>query len=208
MSHLSFPLPVAVLLRRIFNVLSSLAVSNQYLSMRKDGEAKTGVLEIKGLSLSDRTSIRSAEKLVAASSWPNTGTPNHAVSSFRITYNILFTIFQGSKGSESLLQKQRSHWKPLAFSKDWHVRHTHFISFDEGNEKDPVHEDVDENSIYSPSPPPPRSDPPDETDPGEQPLPPIYELMLHPTLFDPVRKPRNPIVLCHGMSFKLVCART
>ena len=31
---------------------------------------------------------------------------------------------------------------------------------------------------------------------------PIAALMRHPTLFDPVRIPRNPIVLCHGASFR------
>ncbi|KAF9046276.1 Alpha/Beta hydrolase protein [Panaeolus papilionaceus] len=28
---------------------------------------------------------------------------------------------------------------------------------------------------------------------------PIHQLLLHPTLFDPVRTPRYPIVLCHGL---------
>ena len=29
---------------------------------------------------------------------------------------------------------------------------------------------------------------------------PIQELLLNPILFDPVRRPRFPIVLCHGLS--------
>lgn len=31
-----------------------------------------------------------------------------------------------------------------------------------------------------------------------EPLSPIQELLLHPLLFDPVRRPRYPLVLCHG----------
>lgn len=59
---------------------------------------------------------------------------------------------------------------------------------------------------YRQSPPPPsfppsRPNSPHEADSTEQPLPPIYRLMQNPLLFDPVLKPRNPIVLCHGMCF-------
>jgi hypothetical protein len=42
---------------------------------------------------------------------------------------------------------------------------------------------------------PPRQQP--RTEPTRE-LSPIEQLLINPTLFDPVRKPRYPIVLCHG----------
>lgn len=34
---------------------------------------------------------------------------------------------------------------------------------------------------------------------------PIYQLMNNPALFDPLRPPRDPVVLAHGGSMSLVC---
>jgi len=32
----------------------------------------------------------------------------------------------------------------------------------------------------------------------------IHQLLVHPALFDPIRTPRYPIVLCHGQAAKLL----
>lgn len=51
----------------------------------------------------------------------------------------------------------------------------------------------------SPTPNPINRSPSDHDDiTTDTPISPIYQLFLNPTLFDPIRKPRNPIVLCHG----------
>lgn len=53
-------------------------------------------------------------------------------------------------------------------------------------------------------PPPPPPPPPRPSSPSSSPPPPppdtLHQLLHSPLLFDPVRKPRYPIVLCHGQS--------
>ncbi|KZT53201.1 alpha/beta-hydrolase [Calocera cornea HHB12733] len=59
----------------------------------------------------------------------------------------------------------------------------------------------------SASPPPPPSGPgreqpqpqPQRPRPTHVPNTPLYQLYFHPALFDPIRTPRLPIVLCHGL---------
>jgi len=67
-------------------------------------------------------------------------------------------------------------------------------------------------------PPPPnrkRSEEPEKhrREPEKEPLevprietPPdiVHQLLVHPALFDPIRTPRYPIVLCHGQAAKLL----
>ena len=71
------------------------------------------------------------------------------------------------------------------------------------------HEDMSEKNLEHYDKQPPSSPPqfqnhnnPPQQDQSEklESLSQIQELLLHPTLFDPVLAPRYPIVLCHGMA--------
>lgn len=89
--YVFFPPPVALFLRRVFNVLSTLAVSNQYLAtrreVRRNGDAKGSliaaglVLSIQNPDIKALAGVGSTEKLVAEPmGWLDAGTPIDAGS--------------------------------------------------------------------------------------------------------------------------------
>ncbi|THG98575.1 hypothetical protein EW145_g7402 [Phellinidium pouzarii] len=187
MHYLSLSIPVVQFLRRLFNVISSFAISNQYLLVQR-ADLDTGRDSFSKQNLSrlsyENTPVRS-EKLLASRVEPLADT-HHSDAPLYTRLNLL------------------RFWKsPLRQSPP--LRQKHSVSSDENNNETLFHGNLDENVSPQepPSPPPspsPRLPPPD-TNLNEQSLSPIHALMLNPTLFDPIRKPRFPIVLCHGAHF-------
>ncbi|KAL5501802.1 hypothetical protein ACEPAH_9062 [Sanghuangporus vaninii] len=175
MRSLSLPIPVALFIRRLFNVFSSITISNQYLLARKSEVISSGVDERSSGDASRSTGV-------------------------------------GAVGSEVMTTRQnsamlgdsneRAHWdrlKPWPWSiakKRAMPRQTHSASVEEVKHR----ESFDEKSLPPSDPLPSRRDPtPSPRTNPNLPLSPIYTLMNNPTLFNPVRIPRNPIVLCHGL---------
>ncbi|EJC98498.1 alpha/beta-hydrolase [Fomitiporia mediterranea MF3/22] len=181
MQSLSLPVPVAVFIRRLFNVFSSITVSSQYYLLQKaeSESGKDGRINGKALRRSEGSPVRS-ETLLARS-----------------------VKGQGERDTANLFL--HSHWGRL---KPWPwntasahpTRRAHSVSVDEANSQGSVEENQPTEKPTPPSTPSPerRTPPTSHTTPNE-PLTPIYSLMLNPTLFDPIRAPRNPIVLCHGL---------
>ncbi|KAH8114762.1 alpha/beta-hydrolase [Phellopilus nigrolimitatus] len=180
MYHLSLPLPVARFLRQLFNVFSSLAVSNQYLLLQKV-ELEAGRETSAGSGApndSENTRIRSESLLNSELD----DTPN----------------YRNPDGIHYTRWSRLRLWN-MTMRQSVPPRQAHSISFDQSSKSDSTDADLDEK--YSPpkSAPPPSSRPPPSGARSNEPLSPIDALMLNPTLFDPVRKPRYPIVLCHGL---------
>ena len=100
----------------------------------------------------------------------------------------------------------RAHWGrlkpwPWSVSKEQSApRRTHTTVIDEGKHQGSFNneKEFDEKSMPPNDPPPSRPDPAPSRARSDAPLSPIYTLMNNPTLFNPVRIPRNPVVLCHG----------
>lgn len=131
---LTFHVPVGLFLRRIFNVASSLTVSNYYFLYRKKGDER--------------------EKEVDA-----------CMRSRETARGILHTVEEP--------RSQENDAKALGAAVSSHL-----------------------NTQA------PRQPKPNKTEP-ERPPSVIQKLMTNPTLFNPIRKPRNPIILCHGESYLL-----
>ncbi|KAJ7057127.1 Alpha/Beta hydrolase protein [Mycena amicta] len=137
MTGTGISVPVVVLLRRLFNAISTLSVSKEYLLLRKQRKE----LEEKR-SASLKASL-SAE--LEHDSHPSAELPPHA---------------------------------------------------------SPSHPQPHPNPQPQQPPPPepePRPQPRDEPKQPPEPIDAIHQLLHHPALFDPLRTPRYPIVLCHGL---------
>lgn len=73
------------------------------------------------------------------------------------------------------------------------------FTYDQPSEPEYANEKSPQPSQPSPSPSTPDPvRPSDQDTPIKNVISPIHQLLLSPVLYDPIRKPRNPIVLCHG----------
>ncbi|KAL5519824.1 hypothetical protein ACEPAG_1484 [Sanghuangporus baumii] len=174
MRSLSLPIPVALFIRRLFNVFSSITISNQYLLARKSEAISSGGDEGPSGDVSGSTSVGDVRSEV-------------------------MTTRQNSVLADT---NSRAHWdrlKPWPWStakKQATPRRTHTASIDEVKHRG----STDEKSVPPSDPPRSKRDPtPHPRRNSNLPLSPIYTLMNNPTLFNPVRVPRNPIVLSHGL---------
>jgi len=186
MTYLSVPFPVARFLKRLFNVVSSLTISNQYLLRQKAdgngsiGAAKDGknLLSLIGGGLGGPELLASGQ--TAASS---------VVAAVRAqrTDGVTYTRWsrQGtstSRSAHSLTSEDTSQTEHHASEEFSNTRHSEQSGM---SSRGPSPNHQDESSTSNAR--------------RNEPLSPIQELLLHPLLFDPVRKPRYPLVLCHGL---------
>ena len=157
--------PVVQILRRLFNVVSALALAQRYVghaiipkyASQKDEVTWNGVDEVKHV-LEGVASLRSADEVDKNVTAPS-------------------------------LLAQWSTYLTSALS-----------SREQTYEDDRTNLQYDTASNMNANPDPlPRPEPKD--------ISPIQQLLFNPTLFDPVRKPRFPIVLCHGETMSSMSGR-
>ncbi|KAI9507780.1 alpha/beta-hydrolase [Russula earlei] len=171
MSNIWFPLPVASLLRRIVNVLSSLSITHPYL--------------LPTPSTDKNSPERTSHWATRIQWWGGRHEAQGHVPWTTIVENGLGDILQASSGNLSVPWFHRSARLSV-------FRHDEQLSDPTRTEK--IH--------YTPDPsshPQEPSEPADSANKDNKNLDEIHHLMLNPVLYDPLRTPRYPIVLCHGL---------
>ncbi|CAK5278131.1 unnamed protein product, partial [Mycena citricolor] len=179
MNGIAFPVQVALLFRRLVNVVSTLAVSKQYSlwdqrtveEHEKQGTTDWNLTENKlGSSCAQSSSDSRSSTLLA---------PSPIVSQTSWT-NLSFAA-EPLGGYQSSLPSTTDRTLPPSRSP---------VPIPWPQPRKPSHE---------PSPNPPRSQNTDQPsrDPAELDI--IHTLLANPALADPIRVPRYPIVLCHGL---------
>ncbi|KAG6812104.1 hypothetical protein H0H92_004333 [Tricholoma furcatifolium] len=178
MNSVYFPAHVVLVLRRIVNVISTLSISNQYILLK---QAQADEERAKPLTVKPQTSLQQLERRESPKwnslrnwDWSRTMGFNNVVNSVD---DVVDTI--GNRWS----------W-PALLSTFTQV-------------------EVPMYPIDPPPPPKPQKDdrrtdiptrlPPPESTHVPQSPDTIHQLLQNPTLYDPVRTPRYPIVLCHGL---------
>ncbi|KLO15953.1 alpha/beta-hydrolase [Schizopora paradoxa] len=183
MTYLSVPIPVARLLKRLFNVVSSLAISDQYLLVQKaDGNGSAVVP--KDASWMTPSSLPAGGAELSSPGVEQTTSVAAALRARNfegVTYTRRGTSL--SRGAHSLASDDVS-------QNSDHDRH--------GTDRYSSGGRVQQPRTPPRIPSPYHQDESSNTRRNE-PLSPIQELLLHPLLFDPVRRPRYPLVLCHGL---------
>ncbi|KAJ7135453.1 Alpha/Beta hydrolase protein [Mycena crocata] len=170
MSGISFPVQVALLLRRLVNVISTLSVSNQYLLLKQAREE-------------DKFKRGSEEKQ-----------PSRTVLDSLRVLEWRWVLWNSTTiDSESIVHASPAlpwwSWPTFAMSSQ--------TQKDSGSNVN-NHATKRPKPRTSPKITPSESSPPEiEQDPSK--LDAIHQLLLHPALFDPIRTPRYPIVLSHGL---------
>ncbi|KAJ6591130.1 Alpha/Beta hydrolase protein [Mycena vulgaris] len=170
MSGISFPVQVALLLRRLVNVISTLSVSNQYLLQTQTTAEEKAAGEIEG-----KQPTRNVLNSLKILDWrwvlrnPTTESGPSVVHAFADTrpwwlWPTLVMSGQIQRDSPDAQNSPAKRHKPRKSPK---------------------------------TNPPEPSRPEIEQDPSK--LDTIHQLLLHPALFDPLRTPRYPIVLSHGL---------
>ncbi|KAJ7093983.1 hypothetical protein B0H15DRAFT_831481 [Mycena belliarum] len=178
MSGISFPVQVALLLRRLVNVISTISVSNQCLLQKRTAAEERTALEREGRQPT-RTALNSLRNLDWRSMLWNTPAGS-IVNSTRLSF---------PPASSSLSWWS---WPTLAMSAQGQ-RDSEQL---EGFAHNPPAKRHRPRQVPKSTPPEP-SQPEIEKDPSK--LDAIHQLLLHPALFDPLRTPRYPIVLSHGL---------
>ena len=213
MSSVYVPANVTVLFKRIVNVVSGFSISSHYLNSRRaaappDADADspqrpTGsnvLTEAETTVSSHYTGSVNWPRWATTDAWPNVSLQTGEESKIRTEEA---TILKGTQSSFALGVKLNNHlaalslprwltgnWElPRMYSSHQETTHTH------------RHDD------HTPSPPSPDGN----RDPRHRKLPSrdpfrqpskdddtIHKLFMNPVLFDPIRTPRYPIVLCHG----------
>ncbi|OCH90436.1 alpha/beta-hydrolase [Obba rivulosa] len=140
MQTIWFPVPVVVFLRRLINVVSTLSVSQQYLT-------RTPLVEEQS---------KHASRDSTAESWD---------------------VFRGIKWPQWLSGQRH----PLRMA-----------ATEEYDMESDVEGSLDDINFPDRGPQP-------ERETRSEPVDTIHWLLQHPTLYDPVRKPRFPVTLCHGL---------
>ncbi|KAF8904049.1 Alpha/Beta hydrolase protein [Gymnopilus junonius] len=186
MSSVYFPAHVVVLFRRIVNVVSTLSISNQYVlhSRERPDEYPKRTLPIV------INCLRNVE-------WPQWMYVSHWNRGFsqrprqgRVTWNAI--------SPESVLKGNWS-WPNNLFSSYQPELNLPPHDSDPPPNKDPKRTSSQKKHSkphklpakerYEPSNQDGRTTPPDT----------IHQLLVNPALYDPIRTPRFPIVLCHGL---------
>ncbi|KAJ7701767.1 Alpha/Beta hydrolase protein [Mycena rosella] len=179
MSGISFPVQVALVLRRLVNVISTLSVSNQCLQKPTTAEEKTR-LERDG-RWTMRTTL-SSQKIL---DWRS------------VLWNMTAQSINPSPVHASTTSLPWWSYRTLAMS-----------AMSAQSQKEPEQGPPDPGPAHNapeklPEPKAPKITPPQPSPPEIEPdlskLDTIHQLLLHPALFDPLRTPRYPIVLSHGL---------
>ncbi|KAF8073499.1 Alpha/Beta hydrolase protein [Lyophyllum atratum] len=175
MNSVYFPAHVVLVLRRIVNVISTLSISNQYLLLKQaklDDERPRNP----GVPFDD----------LAGHGWPR--------RTSRSTWD-WHRLVRSDATAPTLHDSGSRPWQGRRWS--WPALLSTFTEQD--------------SPMHAEDPPPPpkpqksrRSDTPTNLPPPEPPQAPapldtIHQLIQNPALRDPLRTPRYPIVLCHGL---------
>ncbi|PPQ88386.1 hypothetical protein CVT25_011265 [Psilocybe cyanescens] len=212
MSSVYFPAHVVVLFKRLVNVVSTLSISNQYVLYTKADPSEVprtsttiwdGLNAVRNDPSSSLEYLRDVEwpRWMHQSSWnrgllvgdvsrrPDTKPSRNEVSSetsLKATIH-LPTWIPGSWSWPSLFSFHRQELSAPQHNDDRHSNKSRKGTSDKSDKK------------------PPRKPPPNTPFEHREPEIPvsspdaIHQLLMHPALFDPVRAPRYPIVLCHGL---------
>ncbi|RDB19050.1 Lipase 2 [Hypsizygus marmoreus] len=187
MSSVYFPAHVVLVLRRIVNVISSLSISNQYLLIKQDRARARA----QSTSTSTSTSTADAGTLNPPSSravdveWPKWDWPRLV---------LLDAITQSSSRYKLKTEGICLPWIGGGWS--WSA----MLSTS-------TQQDTTPSAPLPPLPSPPKRDQTQqpqwklerEKEREARELDTIHQLMQHPALYEPLRTPRYPIVLCHGL---------
>ncbi|KAJ7481647.1 hypothetical protein FB451DRAFT_1555889 [Mycena latifolia] len=175
MSGISFPVQVALLLRRLVNVISTLSVSNQYLLQKQT-------------TTDDKTGVESEGKQPTRTAFNSLKIPDWRWVLWNTSVEPSPSIVHAST--------------PLS----WWSWPTLVLSGQSQRSSEPSSDTVHPPNSPAKHPRPrktPKSTPPEpsppDTDQDLSQLDTIHQLLLHPALFDPLRTPRYPIVLSHGL---------
>ncbi|PPQ73240.1 hypothetical protein CVT24_009951 [Panaeolus cyanescens] len=216
MNSVYFPAHVVVIIRRLVNVVSTLSISNQYILHRQAQQAQHNTSDQATAQGHDTSSTSSRKQSLSdfnSSEWPWRYLKNNwdrvilATDKLDALRDIRRSPDETKSSSVVKTTLNLPNWLPGNWS--WPNM---FSSF-QPDFNMPTPED------NPPPPMPPKRPRRDETrkrsrkplleDPWESPKyqqdvkplepDPIHQLLLNPTLFDPIRTPRYPIVLCHGL---------
>ena len=187
MSNVWLPVPVALFVRRVANVLSSLSITHHYLLPPRSTDTNGIELPTKWATRVQRSNGRhEAERRV---SW------------LTIVKNSLDDLLQGAYTLDCKTIVEILTF--FAYIAPWNISIPWFywpgrLSLLQYGEQasDPTRTENYRSS--------PRQEPPDPAEGGKKDnddLDEIHRLMQNPVLYDPLRSPRYPIVLCHGALF-------
>ncbi|THH12923.1 hypothetical protein EW146_g7241 [Bondarzewia mesenterica] len=190
-----FPVPVGVFLRRVVNVISTLGITHHYLLPRSevDQEANARLQSSKFPCFRSLDDIRSLDW----SWWSNnelalTGSGDASVITGAARKECLSEHITKAGGIS--IQWPRWRWPDvprLSFFGEKQDTTPDVGTPDEEQEQEIKHQNM---PTSHPRRPPPRDE---YVDPAT--LDTIHRLILSPVLYDPIRTPRYPIVLCHGL---------
>lgn len=115
------------------------------------------------------------------------------VSAFGISGNYLLSLPACPPAPQEIQRHRRSHipGRALYYSGHGNVPQRRWISTQEGNK---TQDACNSKESSPPDVPKPAPDAETEAEPSDI----IHQLLRNPVLYSPLRKPRNPIVLCHG----------
>lgn len=201
MNNVFFPAEVVLILRRLANVISTLSISNQYLLPRRGqveeweetaANAKQTLAVDKDCKSSSLSSLRDVDWPAWMKRkrwiWPESMTISSAQRSASSAAGLEAPNLL--RGELQFLSNNSSHYSASASSVE-----------NDGAEpsKPPDGQNSSLPQSHSPRPsnrsnisPRPRKD----KEGGDADI--IHQLLQNPALYEPMRKPRYPIVLCHG----------
>lgn len=118
---------------------------------------------------------------------------------FRRLVNVVSTL---SISQQYLLQQQQQQQQHKSQENVWGFRTLEWLAQWTNSPRFALANHSEEQQPYEPSitrfPPPEPSPPPPQQQKIPRPPDQIHTLLDNPVLLDPIRKPRYPIVLCHG----------
>jgi triacylglycerol lipase len=186
MNNIWFPVPVSLFFRRVVNVISTLSITHHYLLRQRSTDGN-------GTEVPSRLASRVLEA-------------GRHVPWTTIVENSLDGILQGvcmlfchtiSRVSAPLLTRIASGKLYIPWFR-WPARlslfHPDVQQFDDGTSAKNNHLGSNPNCDPRPQGPTEPADPGRDNREDDE----IHRLMQNPVLYDPLRAPRYPIVLCHG----------
>lgn len=225
MNTVWFPIPVSLFLRRVVNVISTLGITHHYLHTRPEVDQLEGPDARNGgnSNIGDRRVSSCWRPLdgIRSFEWPGWFNEEAKLTGLgsRGTSTVISGDLWRDRISERVIQSASS--QPLLKHDDLHVVLASSISISWPRWRWPTaarlttlfSEQAEQNSRDSessskieyqshprktPPPKPRRRPPPRDNSVDPETLDTIHRLIVSPVLYDPVRTPRYPIVLCHG----------
>lgn len=211
MNSVYFPVHVVAILRRLVNILSTLSLSNQYLVLNKPHADSTTVAartrwretlnELRAAQYPWRSLVANSAPDIPAASRPTDAQPSrsettkgtslsctlygHLCNAFRSKFAHPWSLIATTTGASRY--GQGAAWPSPLYTSE--------AQAPENNVTQPAIDSPKRNSQPSNFP---NKNPPPEVESQPESIDIIHRLMNNPALFDPVRTPRYPIVLCHG----------